>query len=105
MRIRTQNALAILPLFLFLALISSALLVQAERRELRWGVREEAASLAVATAEFIDGNQYLALVESTDEVTRLSGSAALARLRVAQGAEAAQARHSRKMRQPSMSSD
>src|SRR5262249_27700657 len=58
MRIRTQILLAILPLFVVLGLVSSALIVHAERRELRWGCREEAASLAVATAEFLDGDRY-----------------------------------------------
>lgn len=58
MRIRTQILLAILPLFLFLGLVSSALMVHAERRELRWGIREEAASVAAATAEFLDGDRY-----------------------------------------------
>jgi HAMP domain-containing protein len=62
MRIHTQNLLAIVPLFLFLAGVSCALLYVSERGEYLWGMREEAASLAVATAEFMEGDAYRALV-------------------------------------------
>src|SRR5437879_4086950 len=62
MKIRIQNALWILPLFLFVALVSSALMVKVEREEFLWGLREEVGSLAVATAEFIPGHLFRELV-------------------------------------------
>jgi HAMP domain-containing protein len=58
MKIRTQNLLTIVPLFLFLATVSCILLYNAERRELLWGLQEEASSLVTAAAEFIDANEF-----------------------------------------------
>jgi len=53
MTIRTQSLVSILPVFLFLAVVSSGLMLKTEREEYLWGLREEASSLAVATAEFL----------------------------------------------------
>jgi HAMP domain-containing protein len=73
MKIRTQNLLAIVPLFLFLAVASSLLISFAERRELLWGLREEASSLAVASAEFIDGQGYATLVSAGTRAPYFAG--------------------------------
>src|SRR5690242_6009637 len=58
MKIRSQNLLTSVPLFLFLAVTSSAMMYNAERREIKWGLQEEASSLAVAAAELIDGDRF-----------------------------------------------
>lgn len=58
MKIRTQNLLVIVPLFLGLALLSGWLAYTVQRREILWGMHEEATSLAIAVAEFVDGDLY-----------------------------------------------
>jgi HAMP domain-containing protein len=63
MSIRTQNLVSILPVFLFLAVVSAGLMLKTVREEYLWGLREEASSLAVATAEFIPGACFRELVE------------------------------------------
>ena len=57
MKIQTQNAITILPIFLVLAIISSGLLFITERQEIYWGLNEEASSLAVSIAEFLNGKE------------------------------------------------
>jgi HAMP domain-containing protein len=57
MKIQTQNAITILPIFLVLAIISSGLLFVTERQEIYWGLNEEASSLAVSIAEFLNGKE------------------------------------------------
>lgn len=54
MRIRTQNCWAIVPLFLGLGLLIGALMFTVQYRELRWGLNEEATSIAVAAARHLD---------------------------------------------------
>lgn len=62
MKIRTQNLLTIVPLFLGLALIGSLLMYTVGLNEIRWGLHEEASTLAIAAAEFLDGDAYQGLV-------------------------------------------
>lgn len=54
MKIRTQNLLAIVPIFLGMALISGVLTYITQRQEIMWGMREEISAMATATAEFLD---------------------------------------------------
>lgn len=73
MKIVTQNLLAIVPLFLFVAIVGGGLMFTAERTELRWGLEEEANSLAVALAEFVGADRATALLAvSGDEVPALT---------------------------------
>ena len=53
MRFRTQMLLAFVPLFLLLGASGETVLALLEHREMRWGLEEEASSLAVALAEFL----------------------------------------------------
>jgi HAMP domain-containing protein len=53
MRIFTQNLFAIVPLYIGLALAGGFLMYTNELQELEWGLREEANSIAVTTAEFL----------------------------------------------------
>jgi len=62
MKIRTQNLLVIVPLFLGLALLTGWLAYTVQRREILWGMREESSSLAIAIAEFVDGDSYRAMI-------------------------------------------
>ena len=54
MKIRTQNLLAIVPIFLGIAIISSFLNYTEQLAEIKWGVHEEIKALATTTAGFID---------------------------------------------------
>jgi HAMP domain-containing protein len=54
MKIATHNLLLIVPIFLLLALVTSGLLFFSERREVRWGLENEAQGLALTIAEFTD---------------------------------------------------
>lgn len=54
LRISTQNALLILPLFLCLSLASAFLSYDATKRELMWGFEEEVAALAIVTREYVE---------------------------------------------------
>ena len=54
MKIRTQNMLAIVPLFLGLAGLIGALMYVVQYRELIWGLDEEATSIAVAAAHHME---------------------------------------------------
>jgi len=67
MKIQTQNAITIIPVFLVLAIISSGLLFVTERQEIYWGLNEEASSLAISIAEFINGKglDHIATKESS----------------------------------------
>lgn len=59
MKIRTQNLLAIVPLFLGLAVLIGALFYVVQYRELLWGLDEEATSIAVATARHLESESWL----------------------------------------------
>jgi HAMP domain-containing protein len=67
MRILTQNLLAIVPVFIFLALGMSGLIFYLEDKEIRWGLREEAAALATTIAEMVDDNGFAHLAEMEDK--------------------------------------
>lgn len=54
MRIRAQIAVAIVPLFVGLTLVTGALTYYLQVKELTWGLSEESTSIAVATARLID---------------------------------------------------
>ena len=54
MKIRTQNLLTIVPIFLGMALISGVLTYTTQRQEIMWSLREEISAVATATAEFLD---------------------------------------------------
>ncbi len=58
MKIRTQNLLTIVPIFIVLAAITGALSFTSQKQELLWGMRECVSSIATTTAEFIDGDAY-----------------------------------------------
>lgn len=58
MKIRTQNLLTIVPIFIVLAAITGALSYTTQKQELLWGMRECVSSIATTTAEFIDGDAY-----------------------------------------------
>jgi HAMP domain-containing protein len=60
MRIRTQNLIVILPLFLGMAAAVGGMTYVAARKEMLWGLDEEASSLSVAMAEFVVGDSLLA---------------------------------------------
>lgn len=64
MRIRTQNLVAIVPLVVGMALAAGALAYSTERKKTIEGLHEEATSLAVAMAEFTDGEALLARIGS-----------------------------------------
>ena len=71
MRIRTQNLLAIVPLFLALAIAAGAMAYTTARSEMVWGLREEAASLSIAIAEFVGGEELSAAAAAGDPAARL----------------------------------
>ena len=56
MRIRTQNLIAIVPLFLVMAGAAGAMTYSTAREEMMWGLREEVTALSVAMTEFISGS-------------------------------------------------
>lgn len=60
MRIRTQNLIAILPLFLGMAAVAGGMTYVGARRQMVWGLQEEASSLSVSMAEFVGGDELLA---------------------------------------------
>ncbi len=66
MKIRTQNMLAIVPLFLGLAVLIGALMYFVQYRELLWGLDEEATSIAVATARHMDPERVRAAETEED---------------------------------------
>ncbi len=57
MKFRTQILLAFVPIFALLGLSGEAVRAWLETRELRWGLEEQASSLAVAIAEFLRGQE------------------------------------------------
>jgi HAMP domain-containing protein len=75
-KIATQNAMLVAPIFLLLALISSLLLFFLERSEVRWGLDSEAQGLALTIAEFTDGaalsDQSSALRAPLDRILQFS---------------------------------
>jgi hypothetical protein len=79
MRITTQNLLAIIPVFIVLALGISGLLCYLEHQETLWGLKEQTGALAVTIAEMVEpevierfdeGNSS---TEGTRVITRLTG--------------------------------
>lgn len=59
MRFRTQMLLAFVPIFLLLGASGETVLALLEHREMRWGLEEEASSLAVALAEFLRDQPFV----------------------------------------------
>jgi HAMP domain-containing protein len=55
MKLGSQFMIAFVPLFLGLALFISAVMYITQLRECRWGLEEQASSLAMATARYLDG--------------------------------------------------
>ncbi len=53
MKIRTQNLLTIVPIFMAMGIILGFLKYTSERQELLWGVEEEISSLALSIVEFM----------------------------------------------------
>lgn len=53
MKIRTQNLIAIPPLFVILAVATGGLAYWTAQVEIHWGIREESTSLAITTAELL----------------------------------------------------
>jgi len=54
MRIRSQIVTAIVPLFVGLSLVTGGIMYYLQTKELEWGFHEEASSIAVVTARFLD---------------------------------------------------
>ncbi|MEM8994528.1 MAG: hypothetical protein AAGF23_07020 [Acidobacteriota bacterium] len=67
LRIGTQSALLILPLFLGLSWASSTMSFRAIKTELLWGFEEEALALAVSTAAFLGADEVATLAAGDDE--------------------------------------
>lgn len=57
MRIKTQIMSALIPLFAGFALVMGGLLYYLQMREINWGLREEASSVAVTCARFASGGR------------------------------------------------
>lgn len=55
MRIRSQIVAALVPLFVGLSLVTGGVMYYLQSKELEWGLHEEASSIAVVTARFLDG--------------------------------------------------
>ncbi len=77
MKIRTQNMLAIMPLFLGLAVLIGALMYIVQYRELIWGLDEETTSIAVATARHLDAEQVRALEDESTAPSFLDAARAV----------------------------
>jgi HAMP domain-containing protein len=76
MKIRTQNMMAMVPLFAGLAVLIGALMYYVQYRELVWGLEEESTSLAVAMAEYIEPDRLEDLLDgNTDARTRFAEEA------------------------------
>jgi HAMP domain-containing protein len=54
MKIRSQIVAAIVPLFVGLSLVTGGVMYYLQTKELAWGFHEEASSIAVVTARFLD---------------------------------------------------
>jgi HAMP domain-containing protein len=67
MRIRTQNLLAIVPIFLGMALINGILAYTTQYQEIRWGINEEIYAITTATAEFLDTDLIRTLKKNPDD--------------------------------------
>ena len=61
MRISTQNLLAIVPIFLGMALINGILAFTTQYQEIKWGINEEVSAITTAAAEFLDRDLITAL--------------------------------------------
>lgn len=70
MKIRTQNMLAIVPLFLGLSALIGALMYVVQYRELIWGLDEEATSIAVAAARHMHADAIRS-AETADDWERI----------------------------------
>lgn len=60
MKFRTQMLLAFVPIFLLLGVSGETVLTLLERGEARWGLEEEASTLALALAEFLHDRPFTA---------------------------------------------
>lgn len=69
MRMKTQNLLGIVPLFLGLALGIAALTFYLYEREIRWALAEEANGLSLTIGSFISGEQFLRMANGAAEKT------------------------------------
>jgi HAMP domain-containing protein len=67
MNIRTQSVLAILPIFIGVAVINGFLTYTSEQQENRWALESESTALTVAIAEFMDGDRYASLLDAADD--------------------------------------
>lgn len=54
MKLRTQNTLAIVPVFAIIALVGGFFAFTGEREEIRWGMEEEAKTLAFGVAAYME---------------------------------------------------
>ena len=62
MKLRTQNIVALLPVFLGMTCIIGLSRYTAEMQEIRWGLSEEIAAYATSIAEFLSGDAYRDMV-------------------------------------------
>ncbi len=69
MKIRTQNLLTILPIFIGLGVILSFFKYTTERQELLWGMQEEISSLAVTISEFLTEDDIKKIFAGQDIVS------------------------------------
>jgi HAMP domain-containing protein len=69
-KIRTQNLIAILPLFLGMAAVAGGMTYFTAHNEMLWGLQEEASSLSVAMAEFVGGDSPPATASTPVTVRR-----------------------------------
>ena len=61
MRIRTQNLIVIIPLFLGMAVATGAMTYSTARQEMLWGLEEEATSLSIAISALERPNSFPAI--------------------------------------------
>jgi len=71
MKIRTQNLLFIVPIFLGIAIINGLLSYNRQLAEVKWGMEEEIKALATAASEFIDGDACRKLINGELDSERL----------------------------------
>ncbi|OQY29735.1 MAG: hypothetical protein B6244_02800 [Candidatus Cloacimonetes bacterium 4572_55] len=67
MKIRTQNFITILPIFILMAIATGILNYSTQRQELLWGIKEEVSSLTAASAELIDADLIDRLLKQPDD--------------------------------------
>lgn len=73
MKIRTQNLLFIVPIFLGVAIINGLLSYSRQLAEVKWGMEEEIEALAIVTAEFTDGDVCRKLMDGEVSSEDLEG--------------------------------